>query len=442
MELTLPLPLSRPSSAEGDRDEKPDKSENCVAPSLPENTEDGLTKEYIPTAGRSECHQSPAEVQVEGSSLPVPLRQLISLHALERQHALQADQLWQRLKHLRISCGLSRRLLRVHSANYRAMAVHFNTVDQARFLETYDAGQRVLDVISSGLGPAADAQTGKHSGFLDPASEHPNWMEILPSRQRRTILDFLDRIRSDTAYIAECLLSLSSAELILLTSNYQSAKVSDSVLPGVFNAKAHRLGKNATPNPRTFWTHNSGQDDAIFLLLHCVFDDSLGPNTWEYSQRTEVWATACAKVLVSGRRGSDEILTTTLDAFANFQDWTLQPRLELYIAKVLRDGAFLLEASADRAVDFEDSVETRNAQAAVSTSNFFETSVQGLLHLLAENLPRAVPVGLQNLVRSILGKIEDPKIRNRAEVFIISKWFFCSFISSMVLYPEVRFAML
>ena len=375
-----------------------------------------------------------------GGSTPVSLGQLRSLNALEKECISQANQLGERLQLLRLSCGLNRRLIRISAFIYRAMAGHFHIPNQRRFLDTYNAGQGLLDEARFGSGTAIEVDGDAHTARACQVTKPWNWMEILPPAHRNNVLRFLDKVRSDPAYVADRLSTLQSSDLIALTSRYNSAIVPDSVLPGRSSRKAYRFTKDGGVDPGQLWPRELGQNDAIFLLLHGIFDDSLEPFTWEFRQRTEIWANACAKFLAGGMRGSDEILTTTLDAFANFQEWTLKPRLESYLAKVLRNGAFLLETPTDHFVDFQEPVETRNAKVAVSTSNFFETSVQDLLELLADHLPQTIFIGLRNLVQSILTKVEDPKIRSRAETFIVSKWFFCSFISNMIVYPEVSYA--
>lgn len=437
LELTIPLPPSRTGSPHGERDEEPRESRFDTEHTPLEDLGGIPEVGNIATGDTDGGHESP-KFPGSRSSVPVSLGYLVSLDALEKQHALQAKHLRHRLSHLQHSCGLERRLRRIYAFTYRAMAAHFRTVNRVDFLDHYDASQEILNAVSQGSDSTGESQMDQ--GSSDPGNiiGLSNWMELLPSVHRDSILYFLDRIRSDTRYAADCLSRLPSDELVALTSSHQCAINPGSVLPGHSNLKARRYGKDTGPGPKPIWLQKFGQNDPIFLLLYCVFDDSLGPCTWEYRQRIEMWATICARILERGKRGSDEVLTTALDAFANLDEWTLRPRLETYLAKALRDGSFLLETSTDQAVDFGEPVETHNAKAAVSASNFFNTAVQELLELLAGHLPQTIPPGLQDLVRSVLAKIENPKIRNRAEIFMLSKWFFCSYISNMLLYPEVR----
>lgn len=429
VELTIPLPPSRTGSEEEIRDEQAIPPTTGIEHWLPEN------KGYVPTeqdtspgavSGLDQSPKSPANPIIP----PVSFQQLQSVIALEKDHINRANNLRQRLKNLRLICGLERRLHRISASIYHSMAGHFHTTDRARFLDAYGAGQEVLDTFQFGSNTTGDIDTVLASGS-------PNWIEALPLVHQDDLLRFLTRLRSEPSCLADCLSTLSPTELVALTSSYRSANVLVSVLPGRPNLKAQRFGKDPGVAYRSRWSLDYGQEDPFFVLFYGIFDDSQGPGTWEYCQRIEVWANVCSKVMVDAKRGSDEVVTTTLDAFANLQEWSLKPRLESYLADLLRRGAFLLESATDQATDFGEPLEIRNAKAAISASEFFEKSIENLLTLLADHLPSTVPPGLRDLVRSVLGKIEDSKVRNRAEVFMLSKWFFCSFISNMLIYPEV-----
>lgn len=397
------------------------------------------SKEHVPTEekacpgtmdGLDRSLKSPATAVIP----PVAFEQLQSVIAREKDHVCRANNLRQRLKHLRLICGLERRLLRISASIYHSMAGHFHTADRTRFLDAYDAGQEVLDAFYF---------SNNTTGDVDPdlASGSPDWIEVLPLVHQGNFLDFLAKLRSEPSYLADCLSSLTPTELVALTSNYRSANVLVSVLPGRPNPKPQRFGKHPGVASRNRWSLDYGQEDPFFVLFYGIFDDSQGPETWEYCQRIEVWAHVCSKVMVDAKRGSDEVVTTTLDAFASLQEWSLKPRLESYLADLLRRGAFLLESATDQGpTDFEEPLEIRNAKAAISASEFFERSIQNLFTLLADHLPNTTPPGLRDLIRSVLGKLEDSKVRNRAEVFMLSKWLFCSFISNMLIYPEVSLA--
>ncbi|KAL8826060.1 MAG: hypothetical protein Q9191_004031 [Dirinaria sp. TL-2023a] len=435
IELTIPLPLSAPCSEKDYGEEPPALEAFQSQPQLHNTTglvsEDGLLEGDSNGVG-------PEEPPTTGPQMAT-LDEFAFLGALERDYAFRVNLLRERLEHLQYVFGMGRRLARVCSQEYRSMAASFETDDQARFLETYEASQRLSGRIRAlGRPDHLGVLDPDPQKSIDPASEPSNWLEALPMVHQKNVLHFLTGMRSKTDYLASHLSKLSSTALIALTAPYQSNLVYDSVLPGSYPPKSQGHGK---PLARDYSPSQSmsptdlGQSDPIFLLLYGIFDDSFGPGSTESRRRTEVWATACARVMASGQRGSDEFVTTALTAFANLEMRPLKLKLESYLAKVLKDGSFLLSQSAKPA-DFQEPIESRNAKAAVAASSFFESAITELLQFLAEDPLSVVNASLRDLVRSILGKLDKPKLRDRAEIFILSKWFFGTYITDILTRPE------
>lgn len=430
----MPLPPSRTGTPEEMENEEPKASIDPVGQSLPE------WMDHIPQSQDFSLETADYPSEPEGGTVltpVVPLERIQALVLQEEDYTRRINDLRARLEHLRLSCGLNRRRIPIGAHAYRSLVSNFQAIDQTRFLETYDAAEDAENAPRSVSTPVEPSIISPHATATGLASRSPSWIALLPASQQGTVLRFLQKIRSDHHYIADCLSGISPAELVRLTSTRYSTNAPESVLSGRASVKAHRPNKDPHSNAQSARPYGHGQDDPIFTLLHGVFDVSLGRHSWEYRQRTEVWATACAKIMVGGRRGSDEFLTMALDSFAGLEEWALKPRLESFIQGVLRNGAFLLELPSNHAMDFQESVESRNAKAAVSASNFFENALQDLFSLLVKNLPLSIPSSLLDLVRSVLGKIKDSKVRSRAETFIVSKWFFCSWVSNAVVHPEV-----
>lgn len=437
IELTIPLPLS-PSCSEKDYGEEPSALEAFQSqPQLHDTTglalDDGLLE-------GDNNHVGPEEPPTTDPQMAT-LDEFAFLGALERNYVFRVNLLRERLDHLQYMFGMGRRLARVCSQEYRSMAASFETGNQARFLETYEASQRLSGRIRA-LGRL------DHLGLLDrdphksidPAIGPSNWLDVLPMVHQKSVLRFLTSLRSKTDYLASHLSKLSSTTLIALTAPYQSNLVYESVLPGPYPPKSQGHGKRPASDyspSQLVSPIDLGQSDPFFLLLYGIFDDSFGPGSTESRRRTEVWATACARLMASGQRGSDEFVTTALTAFANLEMRPLKLKLESYLAKVLKDGSFLLSQPAEPATDFQEPIESRNAKAAVAASSFFESSITELLQFLAEDPLSVINASLRDLVRSILGKLDKPKLRDRAEIFILSKWFFGTYITDILTRPEV-----
>lgn len=89
-------------------------------------------------------------------------------------------------------------------------------------------------------------------------------------------------------------------------------------------------------------------------------------------------------------------------------------------------------------MEFTEPIEMHNAKAAIAEADFFESALTGLLELLtSDGSLQAVPESALVFSHAVLRKIEDPKLRLRAKRYIVCSWYFATFISSVLVYPEV-----
>lgn len=436
IELTIPLPHSSAGSEsdyeDGESDTK--ESHNTLAT---ERDPDGLIQGHN-THEDGAFSKDPA-VPLPPNARPISLEELGSVARVERNYIYRVSVLRKRLDRLHYECGVRRRLSRVAEQAYRSMARSFATGDQGSFVGTYDAVQFLLGTLGI-LGQHKDLRAleehtiDNNDGSLPPSS----WIETLPAVHRENIRRFLTRIRTRPSCLAEQILKLPPAELTALTSLYRPNEVS-SVLPGQNNPKSRVHGKGlgtVSRSSTSFDPKDLGQHDPIFLLLYGVWDDSSGFGSAEHARRTEVWATACARLIEVGHRASDDFISAALNVFTHLKMWALKPKLEAYLEKILNKGSFLSDQAGQPAVTFEEPIESYHAKAVVVSSEFFEKSIMELLELIVEDVAQPSPFPLRNLIQSILGKLGNGKLRDKAETFILSKWFFGSYISGVLTSPE------
>lgn len=444
LELRIPLPLSSPCSEHGQEDTAPGLAAQTPLSAVDFRTEHTCHEAFvIPPleSTRAETLGTP------GPYLPVPapapdsgisLSGLQSLVASRRVHEDRTQLLQTRLKDLRLRCSLERRLLNTLANAYRLMIRQFRSQNQPAFVRAYDTCEDLAKQIGALSRPVEENTPYEDDISISEERFRATWMDILPSVQQESLLGFLHRLRTDTEYMASCLCKLSSAELSALTFSYRSESPIDSVLPGSQPSKSQgrsiRLPKDPD-GPSIAGIRGLLQDDPLFSILHGLFDESRGPESWEQCQRFEVLSTVCARIMVGGKRGSDNLVTTVLDDFFVLQPMSPQPKLEAYLLRVLQDGSSILDSPLD--LFGKQPIEIRNANAAIASSNFFEKCSTEFFTLLADELPQIVPPSAIRFVQAILAKIEDPIMRNRAKTFIVPKWFFCSFVSNILMYPEV-----
>ena len=320
------------------------------------------------------------------------------------------------------------------------MASQFRDTDQPGFLRSYNSCEELVQTIDAIQGAPEESNPYSDDGRGIEDGVSSTWTDSLSALQQESLLAFISQIRNDPGYLGSCLCKLNSAELSALTSSYRINSPVNSVLPGSHSGKGSAnfrgLPWNAS-GPSIDQIQTFHQDDPLFTIMHGIFDKSSRHGSWEYHQRIEVLSTACAKVMVGGKRGSDDLAITMLESFAELQPMKAQPKLESYILKVLHDGTSILQLPLDHFGSQNQPVEIRNANAAIAKSNFFQQCSADFFALLAEELLRIVPAIAIGFVQAVLGKIEDPIIRTRAKNFIVSRWFFCSLIPNILINPEV-----
>ncbi|KAL9019509.1 MAG: hypothetical protein Q9185_003209 [Variospora sp. 1 TL-2023] len=371
---------------------------------------------------------------------PMQLRDLKDIIGLERYHRNQASALQISLNGSVLADGLNKRLRPVLSMAYDAMAEYYQHGDQAGFTNLYQicedlqeaCGHHALEQGSTG---------GLHLSVLEPEQSTPNsWFERLPQDSQDIIIGLLTRLRTDTYFLADRLSALSFGAFAEFCSTPYVSQSPNSVFGVDHRRKASGYSRNNSfPEDVSLLgkTRTLHEGEPFFVLFHSVFDSSCAVGTPEFSQRTKIWSTACAKIITEGKRGSDEFTLATLDAFSSGSAWSLAPRLEIYMSKILQDGAFLLDSVSKGPTNFRESLEIRNANTAIASSQFFDRALKELLSILLSNTSATMmPDGLLDFIRSVLQGIPSSEIRSRARNFIVSKWYISSFLGRILAYPE------
>lgn len=444
IELKIPLPLSSTCSENGDgethAEEIQSQAEEIKSGSQSDG-EKGPHEEARPVSPNTVVNGL-GGVEAHTHSANVPSFSLDDLARLvERGHyagrsaqSVQAD-----LDELSLSSALARRLLHSSSAAYRNMADQFRNNDHGGFAASYKACEDLVDECDLGQHSRQthDPYIGENMLGLE-ALENPSksWIQRLSGAHKEDILMFLSKIRTDRTFLSDCISRLPLSELTALTSCHQFSGSGDSVFPNYFGSQIRANGKDhrgGISRPIVDAIREFHKNDSFFALLHGVFD---GSSKQECLLRAELWSTTCARILAESKQGSEDFLITMLEAVSNFQDWKLKPKMEMYLMKLLNQGAFLLDPP--QPTDFKQPVETRNAQAVVAVANFFDNALRELLQLLAGDPPQmGVPEDALNFSHAILSKIQDPRIRLRTKTLIATRWYFSSFISNVIVYPEV-----
>ena len=446
IELKIPLPPSIVDSDEEVDNEAKVRNGGLDPTSAPVNNEDvhpGNT-DPIPQGPFANTIGGLPPAEARTPSL-VSLEELAHLVELEKCQRSWTSSIETDSDRLSLSCGLDRRLISTLAIAYGNLIDQYKTDDQAGFGGLYERCEQLKASCDTARATSSPAGSSPGQDALRPKDlERRSGVQLLPTEDQTIIITFLTRIRTEPDFLSDRISSMSPSELTALTSSYHPAGIDFSVLPNHSHGKTQffsrdsQMMKLSRRMDNLYRFHNQ---DPLFALLYGVFDSSSRPGSSEHLRRTDIWSTVCARNFTEGLTGgkpcSDELAMATLDAFANFQDWDMKPMIQAYLTKVLAEGSFLLDPHG-QAMTSTDPIETHNARVAVAEAGFFDKALTDLFGLLTtEPRNRAIPETALTFVHAILRKIEDGKLRLRAKHFIVCRWYFATFLSSIVVYPEV-----
>ena len=446
IELKTPLPPST-----GDSDEEVDheaklRTRGLDSTSASANTEVSQPEDTEPISEAPLAHtmdrSPPAEAHTPS---PIPLEELAHLVELERCQRSRAVAIETDIDRLSLSCGLDRRLISTLSIAYGNLIDQYKTDDQAGFGGLYEACEQLkASCDTAGATTYHAGPSPENDAVLPKDLDRRSSIHLLPPNDQDLIVAFLTRIRTEPDFLSDRISSLTPTELTALTSSYHPAGIDFSVLPNHSHGKTQYYSTDSQMmklSRRMDNVHHFHNRDPLFTLLYGVFDSFSRPGSSEHFRRTDVWSTTCARIFTEGftgaKPGGDELAIATLDSFANFQDWGMKPAIETYLMKILVEGSFLLDPDR-QTMNSSDPMEIHKAKAAIAEADFLDKALTELVGLLAtESRNQAVPETALNFVHAVLRKIEDRKLRLRAKHFIVCRWYFATFVSSIVVYPEV-----
>ena len=349
-----------------------------------------------------------------------------------------------RLQRSLVSTALSARLARCGELAHRTLVDNFRADEKKSFASLYNAIHDVRNSCDATRKYALlepDLEKGRsHPDAGDDTGSLSTFMNEIPQRSRESLLNFLTQIRINPDYLASRIASLTPTELSALTAFHQGLEPIDSVLPFHTRSKgsASSIHRNSAHIPPTAVERllSFQRHDPLSALIHTCFANSAGPDSVEDLRRTDVWATACARLITESKPGTDPFICSVLNVWTAMRDWSGRSNLEWYLMKILEDGAFLLEKAEDQA-GTRVHVEPRSAKDSIAADEFYEAAIQGLFEVVDDPGAGGIPEGLIELGNAILRKL-DPKRHNPTRRFLVSKWLFSVFLLNAIIHPEVN----
>ena len=380
----------------------------------------------------------------DGGPRIASLEELAELAEVESQQRVRVVSAGSESDRLSIAYGLKRRLCNTLKIAYGNLIDQYKSDDQAGFAGLHETLERLKEtctVQTQVLMANSAAHDAEIIGEAPGRESNLFWIQQLSDSNVRTVLDLLLWLRNDPDFLATRIGMLSPLELGALTSSYHPAGVEFSVLANHSHGTTQMYSRDSQMmklSRRMDNIQHFHDQDPFFTLMYCLFDTGAMPNSLEYSKRTEVWSSVCAKLITDQKTGNEELIIAVADAFMGFEDWDLKPRMEVYLQNVLAEGSFLVDPLANPLLGPNDSLESRTADYSLRVDEFFKKALSDLFDLIAlaphgEALPRTP----RDFVQATIGKIRDPQLQATAKDFLISRWYFASFLSSILVYPEV-----
>ncbi|KAF2140291.1 uncharacterized protein K452DRAFT_359929 [Aplosporella prunicola CBS 121167] len=384
----------------------------------------------------------PDIVSTSSTSL-AELAHLVKLQRYQEQRRCLARV---RLHRWLVASALSTRLVHCGELVHRTLVDHFRSDEKKSFATLYNALHDVRNSCDATrryalLEPDLEWNGQSKSSRNERIHSFSTFMHEIPHKIRDELLEFLSELRTNPDFLASRITSLSQQELAQLTTFRQALDPIDSVMAlqargksvGGTQKSQSQQGPSAVERLLSFQRH-----DPLSALIYTIFANSSGPDSAEDLRRTDIWATTCARLITEGKPGSDKFIKSVLDAWAGMREWPGKHNLELYLMQILQDGQFLLDKPEEQRPTQRGQQETRSTKDTIASDEFYERSVKRLFEVIDDE-PSAggIPEGILEIGMAILKKLEDSrKHRKAAETFIVSRWFFSTYLLNAIIHPE------
>lgn len=360
-----------------------------------------------------------------------------------------------RLQRNLVSTALSARLTRCGEIAHRNLVESFRRDDKENFVALYNA---IHDVRKSCdelrryalLDPEMEALSSPDLGSSDNLSTPTNsavgagplrslapFLHDISASARDTFLDFLTQLRTNPDYLATRICSLTSSELNAFLTFHKGLEPVESVLPfhGRSGARSHAsaTGKNA-PNVDIERLLSFQRHDPLSILIHTCFANSAGPDSSEDQRRTEIWATALAKLISEPKSTGEHFLISVLNIWTAMRDWSGRSNMEWYLMKILEDGAFLLDRAEDQH-GTRFNLSDWNHSDEMRARDFYDKAVNELFELVDDEDATGMPEGLLELGNAILKKLDNKYVENTSK-WLVWRCLFFVFLLGVIIHPE------
>lgn len=353
-----------------------------------------------------------------------------------RTHEHRKRILSSRRRHLQNAVALTARLHRVGSWIHVGLVQISTQGDTTGFSRVHQHMQDLIDLCLS--------QWSHQYRALDMLSPpdletHGSFLSKLQAASRADCLDLIQTLRSKPRFLVDKFKAMSAAQISALSTFPRYSKLSESVLSSLSQNRgrnSQRKRIKAYSKELEEYALSFERSNPLSFLLHNVYGTSDDIGSQESRLRISTWSSICASLMMEAEPAYDAIIDHVLFAFASLCPWQIKDRLELFLMKILQEGAFLLDRpeTSTSTSQFEF-VGTFDAFATPQAQEFFDDAVKDLLQLLA--CDDGIPPGALHLGRAIMSKLPTAEDQKRFRGDFIFKWFMRDFLRIALEFPEV-----
>ena len=362
-----------------------------------------------------------------------------------RLHRLQESRiiiLKQQQRTLQRALALSARLSRTLSQVQAGLVETLKNGDKSGFANAYHTTVDLKDTCSS--------LWHRRNKSSDPTNEDRNvsstrepdsltFMDKLPTASQADVLEFVHLLRTSSSFMVDRIKRLNPSQVSALASSPKMYIPKDSVFSSIARGTSQ-----ASQQKRNAAFSNSLRDTAwslerttpVSALLFNVYSPRPSPDSDDYLIRLDTWSSTCACLYSHSDQAYHYLLNEVLNAFASLHEWSVKPRMDLFLMNLLQTGAFLLEPvdddlnSNDFRFPISDPLRTEEAE------DFFDNAVQELFTIL-NDVHGGLPFGALHFGSAVLGKLSQHEKQSSFRGFLFYSWYFCEFLFSALTMPEV-----
>ncbi|KAI1193433.1 hypothetical protein F5X97DRAFT_336790 [Nemania serpens] len=363
-----------------------------------------------------------------------------------------------RLQRSLISTALSARLTRCGETTQRNLADLFRSGDTHMFAKVFDAVQDVRNSCDATrryalLEPDMEPLQAAGMASSDTVDRPPSvagsisgspvtpFLADLDATSRETILHFLTQLRTNPDYLASRLCALSVAELQALTVFHVGLDPIESVLPFGNTQSSGRGGASAANKSSASAVErllSFQRHDPLSALIYTCFANSAGPDSAEDRRRTQVWSTACARLIQAAPVEYENVLVAIVNVWSAMRDWSGRSSMEWFIMKVLKDGAFLLDKADDPQGNRFHDIGDWTTKDTIRSEEFYDQILDELFDLLDDEDGIGIPEGVLELGNEILRHLQNiaPSKVDSTRHWFVYKWIFSNWLTAVLIHPE------